>query len=353
MMSTQRSIFAWIRAGLGTTLRHKRLVLAFYLVPLLPALLWAWVTSFHIHEAMDDRPFAQQLLGGNAWGVMQDFVGSDESHLGVVFGALPALLIVSLLLQIALAAGTTSVLAGKGGDSPFFTGVGRFTGRYCRSLLAFLSTLVPALFVVIIASGIGGKLAEKNYDERFQYGAVVVGLLVFLCLFALLDLAYDLSRLSAADHDSRRTLRGYYRALWAVVRRPFKLIPFYLLLLVLLAVVLWLVYTLRGGVVITSAGTLLAVFVLQQLGMLVRAFWQVSFWGAELALYRDLGSPDWCGVPQPRRTAPIVAEVTTEAPTTPAPSGSLSTVAPRAPVETTPLRTVTAEEVEEGERQRE
>jgi hypothetical protein len=375
-MSHNGSILAWIRGGFAAAFSHKRLVLAFYLVPLLPALLWAWVASRHLHGQLDDRPFAQEILGGNAYGVIQDFLAGPDNRLGILIAAVPTLLVVTLLLTIALAAGAAPVLLGKGGEAPFFHGIGRYFGRYLRSLLAFAVTLIPGFVGIAVASGIGGNLATNAYDERFQYGAVAVGLLVFLLYFIPLDLAYDLSRLAAVEHDGRRTLRGYYRALWAVVRRPFKLIPFYLVLLVILGVVLWLVAQVRGGLIYTSTGTILAIVLVQQVGMLFRAFWQVSFWGAEVALYRDLGSPDWCGTP---RSAPVFHQDETQSlkpteayalpgeevgPASPEPASSAGTtpphgqpesftsVAPRAPVLTEPIEPVTEDEVEEGKEDR-
>jgi hypothetical protein len=356
MMRTNGSIFGWIGSGVRTALGHKRLVAAFYLVPLVPALLWAWVAANHLHGALDARPFAQEFLGGNAFGALQDFLGSPGNHLGVLLGALPVLLLVSLGLHLALAAGTAGVLLGKAGETPFFTGVSRFTGRYFRSLLAFVSTLIPAIILVGIASRIGNKLAENSYDERLLYGAVVVGLVLFLGIFTLTDLAYDLSRLSAADHDGRRVFRGYFRALGAVLRRPLKLIPFYLCFLVLLLLVVWLVWKVRGGVLPTSGGTILVILLIQQLGMVLRAFWQVSFWGAEVALYRDLGSPNWCG---PRTLKRAVSEsyalpgeavasdaalADTDAMPIVRPE-SITSVAPQAPAVTTPIAPLTDEEI--------
>jgi hypothetical protein len=372
-MRTQRSILGWILAGLATALRHKRLVLAFYLVPLLPALLWAWVTASHIHGAMDDRPFAQELLGGNAWGVVQDFVAGPDSHVGVFFGALPALLILSLVLQLALAAGASSVLLGKGGETPFFTGVSRYTGRFFRSLLGFGTTLLVAVILVVISSRIGQRLAENAYDERLLYGSIVVGMALFLGLFMVTDLAYDLSRLAAVEHDGRRTFRGYYRALGAVLRRPWKLVPFYLVVLIVLVVAEWLFGVVRGNFVATGGGTLIAIFLVQQLRYLFRAFWQVSFWGGAVAIYRDLGAPAWCGTSdslhiQPEEPPADIQESyampgeppSSETPSSEAPlkdtdaiptipGRNLQSVSPKAPEVTQPITPVTEEEITEPE----
>ena len=49
-------------------------------------------------------------------------------------------------------------------------------------------------------------------DESTFLGIVTAGVLFFI-LWAPLDLAADLSRISAARHDDRSMVRGFFRAL--------------------------------------------------------------------------------------------------------------------------------------------
>ena len=118
-------------------------------------------------------------------------------------------------------------------------------------------------------------------------------------LFLLLDLAYDLSRLAAVAQDGRQTFRGFFRALFALLRRPGKLLGMYLGFIFLVLAVVLLYQLLRGSFAAASALGIFFALLLQQLSMALRSYLQVSLLGGEVAAYRALGSSNWCRGPGP------------------------------------------------------
>jgi hypothetical protein len=283
--------------GFSAARRHPRLVLIAYLVPLLPALALAVMAKATIAPVFDYSLLAQQVLDGSWNGVWSDFAASPANHMSVVLGSGVMLaLLLTALIRIPVAAGIAEVLIE--GDAaqphPFLTGVAQHTWRFARSAVWFLVT--AALTAGVIGATVAGffKLAEKRSDARLDViGFAVAGLLALLIL-AIFQPAYDLARLAAARHDDRKTLRGFLRAIWTVLRHPGIFLPLVASFVLLIAALHLGYYAARSPWTPATAAAILALFAAQQLVMGVRAVFHVASWGAELAAYRTLGEPRFC-----------------------------------------------------------
>ena len=102
-------------------------------------------------------------------------------------------------------------------------------------------------------------------------------------------------------------VRGFFRSLSAVIRRPGLFVPLYLGFAFLAPLLHALYYVVRSPWTPATAAAILALLVAQQVVMLVRAFIKLAFWGAELAAYRLLDEPEWCRpkVVKERTDAPV------------------------------------------------
>ena len=137
---------------------------------------------------------------------------------------------------------------------------------------------------------------------------------VFFLLWAPLDLAADLSRIAAARHDQRSMVRGFFRALGTVLRRPGLFLPMYVVFLLLPALALFVYYLVRSP---WSASTLVLILLsmaLQQLVMIVRAYFKLGFWGAEIAAFRELDEPEFCRSKRTTASTEVIADELEEAP---------------------------------------
>jgi hypothetical protein len=308
--------------GFGAARRHPRLILAAYLAPFIPALLLAAMARSNFAPVLDYSLFSERVLAGRWFAVYPDFAASPASDLRLVLGAgLTFAMLLTALVQVPIAAGTVEVLLGRDGvEHPFFTGVARHTGRFLRALVWFL----PA--AALVAGAAGGtaaalfKVAEKRSNAAIDLVGMGAAVAVALLLLAIFDPAYDLTRIAAARHDERKTLRGFLRAIWLVLRRPAIFLPLYVSI-VLLIVALHLGYTAaRGPFTPATAAAIAAVLVAQQLVMLARAAIQVTAWGAVVAAYRELGDPRLCEK-RAKRKALLVVD---EAPAAPLPEFALA-----------------------------
>jgi hypothetical protein len=296
--------------GFRAARRHPRLILAAYLASFVPALLLAAMARSNFAPVLDFSLFSQSVLDGNWFAAWRDFAPSPPADLAIVLGpGFSLALLLAALVQVPIAAGTVEVLLARDGvEHPFFTGIARHSGRFFRSLLWFL----PA---AAIAAGVAGgtvalffKIAEKKSNATLDLIGFATAALLAVLLLAIFDPAYDLARIAAARHDDRKTLRGYLRAIWLVLRRPAIFIPLYASF-VLLIVALHLAYTAaRSPWTPATALAIVVVLLAQQLVMFVRATFQVAFWGAEVAAYRTLGEPRLCEKKVKQRALLVVDE---------------------------------------------
>lgn len=302
----------WISEGFRRAAAHKRLVLLFWAVTALPMFLWALSILPTLLGDLGNRPFAEGFLGPEAFNVWIEYMGSGEGSFGGLVQALPILVVLGWLLQVMAAAGAVPWLLAPGhrpGDSrpSFAAGVRRFTVPFLRSALAFF--LVAGLWLVALGlvMALGGQVAEQTGDELWKLRFLPVTALVGLLLFAPLDLAYDLSRIAAVRHGGRQTFRGYYRALGWVLKRPVRLVPFYVAFTLLIFAGAGLAFFLRSPWAPVTVAGILALVLLRQLFVLLRSYLSLSFWAAEAASYEALEEPDFCRGSRPEEPAPAAA----------------------------------------------
>lgn len=302
-----------IRLGFRRTHRRPGLVVIAYLAALLPALLLAGLVAADLGASLDHSTFASEALSGNRFGVWTDFASSDAAQLEPVADSMLPRLALLFLLQMLVSAGFVETLLGRTPRDyhPFLLGIGRHGWRFLRSAVWFL------LCVGVLAAAAGGALGglvevtqEAARGDLHMYGMGAV-LLLALIAFAPLDLAYDLSRISAAAHGEGRTFVGLFRALGHTLRRPLILAPLWLTF-ALAGLALHLAYLLlRADWSPANAGKIVVLLLAGQLVLLLRGYLRVGFWASEIAYYQAIGEPRWCGRKQSRPPVIELAEPAT------------------------------------------
>ncbi|MEM7051228.1 MAG: hypothetical protein AAF604_16280 [Acidobacteriota bacterium] len=299
-----------LRHGLRRTHQHLGLVLIAWLASLLPTVLITSIFLPNLAENLDHSLFAQSQIAGNGFGVWTDLAASRTNDLAPLQDSAPLRAVIVLLIQILVSAGIVQTLLGtsRRDQHPFLQGIGRNGWRFLRSALWFL--LAVAVLAALLAGAMGWVTdlgAEQRNGGLQLNGWLIVALLGFLA-FAPLDLAYDLSRVSAAAHGDGRTFVGFFRALGHVLKRPLILLPLYFLFMLLGAAFAIGAFALRAGWVASSVGAVFGLLALQQGFMLLRSYLRVGLWGSEIAYYQAIGEPRWCGRKETRKApAPTAA----------------------------------------------
>jgi hypothetical protein len=298
---------SFVREGLRIAGRHKRLILVLWLAPLIPALVVGAMAAANLSPDFGKSLFADRALDGGWFVVLMEFRSSPADALKpIVTRGLIVMAFLTLLVQVSISAGVVETLLERPPGHPFFLGIRRNFLRFLRT------TCVLAVLTVAIVFGcrlmVKGffKIAAAQSDGRFDIFGIIATVTLFFIVWAPLDLAADLSRFSAARHDDRSMVRGFFRSWVTVIRRPGLFIPLYLVFL-LLPLALHAVYiALRSPWTPGTAAAIAALFVAQQTVMLIRAFFKLGFWGAEVTAFRDLEEPRWCRARTGRKHAELI-----------------------------------------------
>lgn len=297
----------FVSDGLRIAGRHKRLVLVLWLAPLVPAVALAVMAASNFAPVLGRSVFADRVLTGDWWVVLLEFRHSPADSLAPILGiGTLVMAFLTLLIQVALSAGVVEVMLERTGRNPFVLGVRKNFLRFLRTTILMTGATAAAFFLARLVMRGMFKMAEAQTDGRFDLYGIVLAAMVFLLLWAPLDLAADLSRIAAARHDQRSMMRGFFRALGTVLRHPGRLIPMYLVFLALPILVQFLYYQIRSPWSASTVILILVSLILQQTVMLIRAFFKLGFWGAEVAAYRGLDEPRFCH-PKKRGPGPIEA----------------------------------------------
>lgn len=285
------------RVGLRQTSERPKLVFLVYVITLVPALGLTILALATVAPAWSRSLFAQEVLSGSWFGVWRDFAKSPENHLPLVLG--PGLLLAVLaavVAQVVLSAGIFSSLFGDRADQGggFLRGVRHFSLPLFRSFLWFALGL--GLAVAACGAVIRGffKLAENQADARWDLVGGLAAALLFALLYVPLRGAYDFSRLAVVRHGDRKTLRGYLRALGAVMRYPLLFFPLYASFLVAMLALHGAFGLARSQFTVASWLGIAAVALMQQVVMGVRAFLRLGFLAASMEAYRMLGEDRYC-----------------------------------------------------------
>jgi hypothetical protein len=284
-----------VREGFRIAGRHKRLALVLWLAPLVPALVLAAIAAANLAPTLSRSLFADYALEGGWFVVLMEFRSSRADALGTILR--PGVLVLaffSILVQVALSAGVVETLLERRARHPFVMGIRRNSFRFLRTTgLMTLLTIGAAVGARLLTKGFS-NLAVAQADGRYDILGFVVAGLFFLAIWAPLDLAADLSRISAATHDHRSMVRGFFRAWWTVVRRPGLLVTMYLIFLLATTALHGIYTALRSPWTPSTAAAILALLVVQQSVMIIRAFLKLGLWGAEISAFRMLDEPPWC-----------------------------------------------------------
>ena len=286
---------SFVREGFRIAGRHKRLVLVLWLVPLIPALVLGAMAASNLAPVLGQSLFADRALDGGWFVVLMEFRSSPTDALRpIISRGLIVMAMLTLLLQVALSAGVVEVLLERDERRLFMLGVGKNFLRFFRTTILLVVTTAVLLFAGHFLIRGAFKLAEAQADGRLDLLGIGLTVVLFFILWAPLDLAGDLSRIAAARHDHRSMVRGFFRALGAVVRRPGLFVPMYLIFLLLPLLLHFVYYQLRSPWTPATVGAILVLLAAQQTVMLIRAFFKLGFWGAEIAAYRGLDEPEFC-----------------------------------------------------------
>lgn len=280
-----------LAVGFAHAVRHPRLIVLLWAIPLLPAAGVALLASSAL-APLDRRPFASEVVEGRWFGPWIDFRSSPLDQLDPVLGIGVVLAVaVGFVAQVLVASGVVEVLLQRRHERPFLVGIRRNGWRFARSAgWVVIGTGAAAVAAALVARGFF-DLATSRADGWLDIIGVGMAAAVFVILAAPLLMAYDQSRIAAAAYGEGSMLLGLVRGLGFVLRHPARFAALAAITAALPAMV-HLAYGWVRAPWVPSTGVQVALLlVVQQVVMLVRAYLKLGLWATQVEMWRDLGAP--------------------------------------------------------------
>lgn len=242
--------------------------------------------------------FAQRLFNDNLdalWfsDVINDRIpGASLAGFGIdLFVMMCAMGLIYLAVSAFLAGGIIEVFASEDGRftmKKFFSGCGNNFWRFLRLLMVssiFYGIAIGIFFLLTLRIDSADKLATVERPGALKTQAAA---LLMVALLALVGAIQDYARICAVLNDRRKMFREWFKGARFVFRRFLSAYGLYVLIAIAGLVVFALIAWVRGGVNQNSYLNVFLAFVIGQIAIASRAWTRMTFYAAEIDLYRKL-----------------------------------------------------------------
>ena len=278
------------RAGIYSTNVHIRTVGLLYLANLLVSVILLLPLALLLNRSIGHSVVGEHLASTFDLEVLVDFLNSNSAALETYWTVLGWGTVGYLLLSAFFTGGILDSLHSPGRSAylpRFFGGCGKFFFRFLR--------LVPyallCLWGLVWLNGKLNLLIVRIYDqtvhERDAFWAMRAKQLVMLVLLMLLGAVLDTARIQAVQLGSTRMTARFFSSVFLVLRHLPRTLALYSLITVL-GLVCFLPYLFVAHTLL-SAGSVIFLFLVQQIMMYVRIWWRLCLLAAQMSLVHTVG----------------------------------------------------------------
>jgi hypothetical protein len=285
-MKTLRSFTKGIRDAL---LRPKAAVVLWLVNAAFAAIVY-FVASGALTQALGRSLAADDLLSRSNVDALFELLTGNAAALSALLAVALVALVLYVLVSPFLYGGILHDLAHPGERAgrfaqSFWAGGGRYYGRFFRLIPASQVVRVPAAVFYFLADRALDYFGRDPLKEQLGFYLTFVRIAVALFLFFLVKMIMDYARIRLVVTESRSALGALGLAVVFVLRRLGGTLALYYLL-GLTALAGFAAYLgLQSLFAKTTAGAVLAGFLLTQLHILWRSWIKVAYLGAELSFY--------------------------------------------------------------------
>ena len=286
------SILKAFSSGIRRATSEPRMVVALYVINLLIALPLAMAFRAVLEAGFGASMAPAELMRGLDFTVFVDFMNVHAEEVSAVLRQVSWAIALFMLINSFLAGGILTVLRneqGKYSTSEFFSGCGKYFGRFLRLFVVIAIVLVV---LVVIMTFILAILSKVFIDDSTSEVTVIVLIIAQIKLFffpvMLLLMIADYSKISIVVKDERKVLKAAWQSTKFVFSHFFRTFGLELLML-LVVIVLFTIYALLDlAIGMTTGLTIIVMLIIQQLFMISRAWSKVFFFAGEMSLYQRL-----------------------------------------------------------------
>ncbi len=293
--------FRALTQGFGSSLRAIKIVLWMYSVNFLIAALVASALRNVLLRAIGNSMAFDSLLHDFDYTTYADFLNHHGDGVKALFAQFAWGGALMLLLNTLLGGG---MIAALGSDErmsfrEFLDACGRYLGRFFR-LFLFSGFIVGFLvFVTLLILGILYSSVDASADSEKTVAINVLGGAILLSLPIILALMItDYARVLIVERDHRKMLRAYWEAIRIVFGNFFSAWAVQLSVAICTILCIVLYWMLDGSIGAASGGTIMIVFVIQQIFIAFRLWLRLWSQGSVLSLVRIVSSVELKTMPE-------------------------------------------------------
>ncbi|HCT30634.1 MAG TPA: hypothetical protein DIW31_07835 [Bacteroidales bacterium] len=146
-----------------------------------------------------------------------------------------------------------------------------------------LDTLVVYLPLSLIINGVSDSVAS----EASLFYIVLFGVLIHLVLFIILQMIAYYTKIRIVSEDSRKVFRSIFKSIKFVFKNFISTFSLFLLQLVVPILLIVVILFLNNTIGMTSAITILIMFILQQMFVFSRVFVRMWIYASQFILYSE------------------------------------------------------------------
>lgn len=277
-----------LKSGLIKAWRQKKLIFMFYVFNLLFAYLLFAPVFYRFKAFVNSSTVTAELAGRLDMGFLFEFLHYEGDGL---FAHVLVPILIYFLISFFLSAGALMVFASHNssfGDA-FWRGGARYFGRFFR---LYLWSLVILAILLFIPWGLFSMLQKAIWGPDFSQVVLVWGFVIKMITTVIVLFVYAVVVDYARIHtvlDNRKKMRfAIYRGFLFAFGNAGQ--TFFLAFLLVIIGLVWLVvYNIISGLLTSSSALVIAFLVLsQQIYILVRMYFTLSRYAAEMDLYDNL-----------------------------------------------------------------
>lgn len=276
------------RKSLADASSNPKLVILLYLCGLLLAFPVAFLAHSIITMAFGNSMAADALLPGFNYTVVHDVLSHHGEAFRTIIRLCLPLVLLGVFANIFLAGGILSLLVRDHilALGTFFGSCGAYFGRFLRLWLVFAAIGIATFALLNIPLAFVSSALSNNTESEqvIIIGTIAAAALIFSPMMFVF-LAADYARVFIVVHEARSVWTAAGRGFSFVLNNFWAVFMLHILLLLTLGLATAAYLLLEGNVGMTSFSTIVAVFLLQQLFIVIRLWNRVTFFAGEVILY--------------------------------------------------------------------
>jgi hypothetical protein len=279
---------AAFRKSLSEASSNPKLVLTLYFSGLVLAFPVVFMARSITETVFGSSMAVGALLPGFDYTVVHDvFTHHGEALRTIIHLCYPVVLL-GMFVNLFLAGGTLSLLAHNQSFAlgTFIGSCGAYFGRFLKLWLVLVAIGIVTFVVLSIPFGIvTSALSEYGESEQVMILGTAVAAAFIFSPMVLVLLVADYAKVFLVVYEAQSVWTALARGFSFLFSNFRTVLMLHILLLSVLALAIGAYLTLESMIGMTSSITILAVFLLQQMFMLVRLWSRVAFFAGEVILY--------------------------------------------------------------------